>query len=210
MKYLHLVPWSPLGNFGGYETIIRSATEAQKKSGHTVFVIGRTFGEKNGVKISQVNGVEYIEYVSSIKRRPSTLSIGLVGYFLLFAEIFYTLYVLTPLVNKLINKEKIDVVIFYGIHLFPMSFWLRTKKVITLLGLEVIQRNPYTSRLSFLYWFRKIKYNLFSGIHTYTHKFYFADGSVIDNVSLLKSFVKPEKVSYIPWGIEIEKYEKIS
>lgn len=210
MKYLHLAVWSPRNSFGGNETIIRTSSVEQKIMGHDVFVAGRIEGDKHKVFKVELNGVQYIEVQDKGRRRPSSLAVGIGGFVLLFWEILFTFFRLTPIVIKLVRKEKIDVVIFYSIHLFCMSPLLRMFGTKTLLGLEVISNNPYPSVLSPTFWFRKIKYKFFNGVFTHTGKFYLPDGTVFDNFSLLKKYAGTVPVSYIPWGINIEKTRKLA
>lgn len=205
MKYLHLVIWSPRNSFGGNETIIRTSSLEQKKMGHDVFVVGRIEGKKHKIFQTQLNGVQYVEIQNRGRRRPSSLAVGAIGLILLFWEILFSLFLLIPVVLKLVRREKIDVVIFYSIHLFCMSPLLRIWGVKTVLGLEVISSNPYPSVLSPVYWFRKIKYKFFNGVFTHTGKFYLPGGTVFDNLFLLKKYAGSLPVSYIPWGINVEK-----
>lgn len=205
MKYLHLIIWSPRNSFGGNETIIRTSSLEQKKMGHDVFVVGRIEGKKHKILQTQLNGVQYVEIQNRGRRRPSSLAVGAIGLILLLWEILFSLFLLIPVVLKLVRREKIDVVIFYSIHLLCMSPLLRIWGVKTVLGLEVISNNPYPSLLSPVYWFRKIKYKFFNGVFTHTGKFYLPDGAVFDNFSLLKKYAESIPVSYIPWGINVEK-----
>ncbi|GEM_PF-7084725 len=210
MKYLHLAVWSPRNSFGGNETIIRTSSVEQKVMGHDVFVVGRIEGDQHKILQTQLNGVQYIEVQDRGRRRPSSLAVGVGGLILLLWEILFTLFRLTPVVIRIVRKEKIDVVIFYSIHLFCMSPLLRMWGTKTVLGLEVISNNPYPSVLSIVHWFRKIKYKFFNGVFTHTGKFYLPDGTVFDNLSLLKKYAGSVAVSYIPWGINIEKTRKVA
>lgn len=210
MKYLHLVVWSPRNSFGGNETIIRTSSVEQKIMGHDVFVMGRIEGNEHKVFNLRLNGVQYIEVQDRGRRRPSSLAVGIGGLILLFWEILFSIFRLTPVAIKLIRKEKIDVVIFYSIHLFCLSPLFRILGAKTVLGLEVISSNPYPSVLSPVYWFRKIKYKFFDGVFTHTGKFYLPNGTVFDNLSLLKKYATPVPVSYIPWGINVEKTKEIA
>lgn len=202
MKYLHLSIWSPRKSFGGYETIIRTTASYQAKLGHHVFVVGRVVGDERQIIRTNVNGVTYYEAMDVYQRSPSTLQVGIGGFIKLLAELTYSWLRLTPLVLDVMKKEGVSTVIFYGIFLFPISPVLRLFGGKTFLGLEVIQKNPYSSPLSILYWFRRIKYKCFNGIFTYT-RFFHSHTGTYDNIAVLRSYAGSTPIEYIPWGIDV-------
>lgn len=150
MKYLHLVPWSPRGGFGGYETVIAQVAEYQVVMGHGVVVMGRREGERHETLVTVLHEVTYIEAVDRFRRCPSTLSVGWQGFARLLMEIIFSWIRLSPILYKTIKKNRTDAVIFYGIHLFPLGFIVRLAGSHPILGLETIQKNPSVPKLSWL------------------------------------------------------------
>ncbi|OIP58215.1 MAG: hypothetical protein COX79_00080 [Candidatus Levybacteria bacterium CG_4_10_14_0_2_um_filter_36_16] len=210
MTYLHLFSWNPLGNPGGMETVINITAKAQAELGHIVFVVGRKQGLTTKVIETKINNVNYIQVQHRFKRRPSTLKINLAGYALLFGEVFFTLIVLTPVILKLVRQKKVDAVLFYGIHLFGISPLIRLLGSKTVLLFEALQRSPFVSIWHPLYWFRQLKYASFNVIFTPADQYYYADGTHIDNFSLLKKYARFTKIYCFPWGIEVEELLKIT
>lgn len=208
MKYLHLTQWSPRVSFGGYETIVRDTAAFQANHGHAVFVVGRIEGPRHRIHHVRVGNVMYVEVAFPARRRPSTLSVGLWGYILLIAEIFISIWLLTPVVLDILSKEQLDAVIFYGIHLVLMAPIIRWHGGKAVLGLEVLQKNQDVSPSSFLYWFRRVKYACFNGIFTYT-KHFIIDGVSYNNLALLKKYAPHIPVIYIPWGIDVAATRRV-
>lgn len=207
MKYLHLVQWSPRNSFGGYETIVRDAALAQRKRGDTVYIVGRVQGESRKIQSTIVDGVTYVEVSHPMARRPSSLDVGIIGIGMLFVEIFVSLWLLTPVIIRMLRKERIDAVIFYGIHLMLMGPIVRLAGSKALLGLEVLQKNQIVPSSSFLYWFRRVKYACFNGMFTYT-KFFTFEGKTYNNIALLKTYAPHTLIGHIPWGIDVDETKK--
>lgn len=196
-------------SFGGYETIVREAANYQAKRNDAVYVIGRIEGVSGKIITSVVNGVTYIEVSNPMKRRPSSLDVGIIGIGMLFVEIFVSIWLLTPVVLRILLREKIDAVIFYGIHLMLMGPIVKIAGSKALLGLEVLQKNQEIGKASFLYWFRRLKYMCFNGIFTYTYYFYL-DNKKYNNIKLLKKYAPKVPIAYIPWGIDMRIIDRIS
>lgn len=204
MRYIHLTQWSPRESFGGIETIVRITASAQQKRGHTVYVIGRVEANSFEVRRINVDDVTYVEIGFPMTRCPSSLNVGIVGYVRLFREIAVSMMLLTPIVVKILWTERMDAVIFYGIHLLFMAPIVRMMGAKAILGVEVLQKNHKVAKQSWLYWFRRVKYAFFSGIFSETR--YFLSYGVKHNIiSLLKYYAPGTPVSYIPWGIDVSR-----
>lgn len=202
MNYLHLYSWSPRNVAGGMETVINTTAKMQAEIGHRAYILGRTYGVKKRTAIQSLEKVIYIEVERKIPRRPGTLQIDILGYILLFAEIFYTLFLLGFEIAPLIKKEKIDIIFFYGIHLLPLSILARLLGVKTILLFESIQKDPYPPMFSPKNLLRYFKYKCFNAVLTPVSIFYANEG-IIPSEKLLKKYAgKSTPVLYLPWGIE--------